>query len=68
MDALVLAKIQFFLTIGFHFIFPPITIGIGWFIVYFMTKYMRTKDMFYKNLTWFWHFNSELIGLSFPDL
>ncbi len=54
MDALVLAKIQFFLTIGFHFIFPPITIGIGWFIVYFMTKYMRTKDMFYKNLTWFW--------------
>jgi cytochrome d ubiquinol oxidase subunit I len=54
MDALVLAKIQFFLTIGFHFIFPPITIGIGWFIVYFMTKYMKTKDIFYKNLAWFW--------------
>ncbi|MFX0085210.1 MAG: cytochrome ubiquinol oxidase subunit I [Candidatus Hodarchaeota archaeon] len=54
MDALTLAKIQFFITIGFHFIFPPITIGIGWFMVYFMTKYIRTKDLFYKNLTWFW--------------
>ncbi len=54
MDALNLAKIQFFLTIGFHFIFPPLSIGLSWFIVWLLTKYMRTKDVFYKNLSWFW--------------
>jgi len=54
MDAVTLAKIQFWLTIGYHFIFPPITIGLAWFIVYFMTKYMRTKNSHYKDLSWFW--------------
>lgn len=54
MDALSLARIQFFMTIGFHFIFPPLSIGLAWFIVWLMTKYMRTKDLFYKNLSWFW--------------
>jgi cytochrome d ubiquinol oxidase subunit I len=55
MDAVSLAKIQFFLTIGFHFIFVPITIGLAWFNVWFMTKYMRTKDQYYKDIAWFWN-------------
>ena len=54
MDAVALAKIQFWITIGYHFIFPPITIGLACFIVYFMTKYMRTKNTYYKDLSWFW--------------
>jgi len=54
LDALSLAKIQFFLTIGFHFIFPPLSIGLSWLIVWLMTRYIRTKDVFYKNLSWFW--------------
>lgn len=33
MDALTLARIQFAVTIGFHFIFPPISIGLGWLLV-----------------------------------
>ena len=33
MDALILARLQFALTIGFHFIFPPITIGLAWLLV-----------------------------------
>ncbi|BDG10335.1 cytochrome ubiquinol oxidase subunit I [Anaeromyxobacter paludicola] len=33
MDALMLARIQFAVTIGFHFIFPPISIGLGWMLV-----------------------------------
>lgn len=28
MDAALLARIQFALTVGFHFIFPPLTIGV----------------------------------------
>ncbi|HET7753718.1 MAG TPA: cytochrome ubiquinol oxidase subunit I [Anaeromyxobacteraceae bacterium] len=33
MDALTLARIQFAVTVGFHFIFPPISIGLGWLLV-----------------------------------
>ena len=44
MDPVLLARIQFALTIGFHFIFPPLTIGVGWIIFYFMNRYRRTGD------------------------
>ena len=43
-DPVSLAKIQFFITIGFHFIFPPLSIGLSWYIVYWLTRYMKTKD------------------------
>jgi cytochrome d ubiquinol oxidase subunit I len=33
MDALLLARLQFALTVGFHFLFPPISIGLGWLLV-----------------------------------
>jgi len=33
MDALFLARLQFAVTVGFHFIFPPITIGLAWMVV-----------------------------------
>jgi cytochrome bd ubiquinol oxidase subunit I len=33
MDALTLARVQFAVTAGFHFIFPPISIGLGWILV-----------------------------------
>ena len=29
MDPVLLARIQFALTIGFHFLFPPLTIGLS---------------------------------------
>jgi cytochrome bd ubiquinol oxidase subunit I len=33
MDALLLARIKFAVTIGFHFIFPSISIGLAWMVV-----------------------------------
>ncbi len=33
MDANVLARIQFAMTIGFHFLFPPLSIGLAWILV-----------------------------------
>ena len=32
-DSVLLARMQFALTVGFHFIFPPITIGLSWLLV-----------------------------------
>ena len=33
LDPLLLSRIQFGLTIGFHFLFPPLTIGLAWLLV-----------------------------------
>ncbi|MBM4093457.1 MAG: cytochrome ubiquinol oxidase subunit I [Planctomycetes bacterium] len=33
MDPVLLSRLQFALTVGFHFIFPPISIGLAWMLV-----------------------------------
>jgi cytochrome d ubiquinol oxidase subunit I len=38
-DALQLARAQFGLNIGFHILFPSITIGLAWLLVYFRARY-----------------------------
>lgn len=54
MDPVLLARFQFAITIGFHFIFPPVTIGLAWLLVYFFHKYKTTGDAFYGSLAKFW--------------
>jgi len=54
MDPVLLARIQFAVTVGFHFIFPPITIGMAWLIFYFMTRYLKTGDEEYGTQARFW--------------
>jgi len=44
MDAIMLARLQFAMTIGFHFLFPPISIGLAWLLVFIEWKGMRTGD------------------------
>lgn len=41
MDACLLSRIQFAVTIGFHFLFPPITIGLAWLLV--IVEYMAWR-------------------------
>src|SRR5690349_11718944 len=43
-DALLLARAQFGLNIGFHILFPTLTISLAWFLVAFLWKYRRTGD------------------------
>jgi cytochrome d ubiquinol oxidase subunit I len=62
MDAVLLSRIQFALTIGFHYIFPPLTIGLSWLIVWIMTKYKKTGDILYRNMARFW---IKIFALSF---
>ena len=33
LDAVFLARVQFAITVGFHFLFPPLTIGLAWLLV-----------------------------------
>lgn len=44
MDALILARLQFAMTIGFHFLFPPISIGLAWLLVFMEWRGWRTGD------------------------
>src|SRR5919202_2811939 len=42
-EALILARAQFGLNIGFHILFPTITIGLAWLLVVFRLRYERTR-------------------------
>ena len=44
MDTLELSRIQFALNISFHILFPAITIGLAWFLVYFKCRVVLATD------------------------
>lgn len=44
MDAFVLSRIQFAANITFHILFPSITIGLGWLLLYFKFRYQRSGN------------------------
>lgn len=54
MDAVLLARIQFGLTAGFHFLYPPVSIGLAWLIVYIGWRYLRTGEAIYDEMSRFW--------------
>src|SRR2546422_8205881 len=43
-EALVLSRVQFGLNIGFHILFPTITIGLAWIVAGFRIRYEMTRD------------------------
>ena len=43
-DALLLARAQFGLNIGFHILFPTITLALAWILVYFRVRFARSGD------------------------
>jgi cytochrome d ubiquinol oxidase subunit I len=54
MDVVFLSRILFGINITFHYLFPPMSIGLGLMLVIMEGIYMKTKDPFYKQLTQFW--------------
>lgn len=54
MDVEILARIQFAFTIAFHYIYPPLSIGIGLLLVIFESLYIKTGNKEYEVLTRFW--------------
>lgn len=53
-DTLLLSRIQFAMTIMFHYLFPPLSIGLGAVLVAFGWMYRRTGDPDYRALGRFW--------------
>ena len=44
MDVVVLGRMQFAANITFHILFPSISIALGWVLLLFRLKYLRTSD------------------------
>src|SRR3954465_10795571 len=53
-DTLTLSRLQFAMTIMFHYIFPPLSIGLGVLLVAFEWLHRRTADPDYRALGRFW--------------
>jgi len=62
LDVVLLSRIQFALTIMFHYLFPPLTIGMGVVLVYLGAAYLRTKNPAYRQAQKFW---TKVFALNF---
>jgi cytochrome bd ubiquinol oxidase subunit I len=54
MDVVLLSRIQFALTSGFHYIYPPLSIGLGLFLIIVEGLYVKTRKPLYKEMAKFW--------------
>ncbi|MGB7289794.1 MAG: cytochrome ubiquinol oxidase subunit I [Candidatus Macondimonas sp.] len=61
-DAVILARLQFALTISFHILFPTLTIGLALFLVILEALWLRTGQAVYITLYRFW---VKIFALSF---
>ena len=62
MDVVLLSRLQFALTIMFHYLFPPLTIGMGVVLVYLEGMHLRTRDPLYHAAARFW---TRIFALNF---
>lgn len=62
MDVVTLSRAQFALTSMFHYIYPPLSIGLGLFLVIIEGIYIKTKNPIYLEMTKFW---AKIFALTF---
>ena len=54
MDLVTLSRLQFALTTIYHWLFVPLTLGMGWFVAFLQTRYYQTKDETWRKMAKFW--------------
>ncbi len=50
----ILSRIQFAFTLTFHYIYPPLSIGLSIALILMEGMYLKTKDALWEKLTQFW--------------
>jgi cytochrome d ubiquinol oxidase subunit I len=50
----ILSRWQFALTTIYHWLFVPLTLGMGWFVAFMQTRYYQTKDETWRKMSKFW--------------
>ena len=53
-DLLILSRLQFALTIMFHYLFPPLTIGLGVLMVMMEGMWLKTGNPIYEKVAYYW--------------
>ncbi|WP_339857773.1 cytochrome ubiquinol oxidase subunit I [Pseudohongiella acticola] len=61
-DPFILARAQFAANISFHILFPSITMGLGWILLFFRLRFTSTGDQHWENAYHFW---VKIFALSF---
>ena len=62
MDVLLLSRFQFALTIGIHYIYPPLSIGLGVTLVIIEGLWLKTRKPIYHQMARFW---TKVFALTF---
>jgi cytochrome d ubiquinol oxidase subunit I len=62
MDVEILSRIQFAFTAAFHYLYPPLTIGLGVILVMMEATWLKTGNRLYHNMSRFW---TKVFGLIF---
>jgi cytochrome bd ubiquinol oxidase subunit I len=62
MDVLTLARIQFGATVAFHYLYPPLSIGLGILLVVMEGLWLKTKNPVYHQMARFW---TKVFALTF---
>ncbi len=62
MDVLLLSRIQFAFTIAFHYIYPPLSIGLGVILVMIEALWLKTGNPLYHQMARFW---TRIFALTF---
>ena len=61
-DAAFWSRLQFGFTLTYHYLFPQLTMGLAWFLVYWKWRALRTGDDKYNQAARFW---AKILGLNF---
>jgi cytochrome d ubiquinol oxidase subunit I len=61
-DTIFWSRLQFAFTITYHYLFPQLTMGLAWIIVYFKWKHLRTGQELFGNAARFW---ARIFGINF---
>lgn len=62
MDVEILSRLQFAFTVAFHYIYPPLSIGLGLIMVIMEGQYLRTGNKEYETMARFW---TRIFALTF---
>ena len=62
MDVIFLSRVQFAMKIAFHYLYPPLSIGLGLILVIMESVYIKTKNPKYKQILKFW---TKIFALTF---
>src|SRR5215472_12213474 len=62
MDVLTLSRFQFALTIGIHYLYPPLSIGLGVMLVLMEGLWLKTRKPVYHQMARFW---TKVFALTF---